>query len=71
MSTDVVIVGGGVIGLSLAWQLAGQGRDVTVLDKQQTGREASWAGAGILPPDILPVREHRSISSEPLASECG
>jgi glycine oxidase len=54
MSTDVVIVGGGVIGLSLAWQLAGQGRDVTVLDKQQTGREASWAGAGILPPGHSP-----------------
>ncbi|MDG2391064.1 MAG: glycine oxidase ThiO [Planctomycetaceae bacterium] len=54
MSTDVVIVGGGVIGLSLAWQLAGQGRSVTVLDKQQTGQEASWAGAGILPPGHLP-----------------
>jgi len=54
MSTDVVIVGGGVIGLSLAWQLAGEGRGVTVLDKQQTGQEASWAGAGILPPGHLP-----------------
>lgn len=53
MATDVVIVGGGVIGLSLAWELTGQGRTVTVLDRQQTGREASWAGAGILPPGNL------------------
>jgi glycine oxidase len=48
--TECLIVGGGVIGLSLAWQLARRGRKVRVLDRQQVGREASWAGAGILPP---------------------
>lgn len=46
---DVLIVGGGVIGLSLARELAGQGRLVTVVDRGCLGREASWAGAGILP----------------------
>jgi glycine oxidase len=50
---EYVIVGGGVIGLSLAWELAGQGAEVLVLDKQQVGREASWAGAGMLPPGNL------------------
>ncbi len=47
---DCLIVGGGVIGLSLAWQLARRGKKVRVLDRQELGREASWAGAGILPP---------------------
>jgi glycine oxidase len=49
-TTDVVVVGGGVIGLSLAWELARSGRTVRVLDQAQPGREASWAGAGMLPP---------------------
>lgn len=49
-ASDVVIVGGGVIGLSTAWRLAQAGRTVTVLDRAQIGSEASWAGAGILPP---------------------
>ncbi|WP_166828019.1 glycine oxidase ThiO [Thalassoroseus pseudoceratinae] len=47
---DVVVIGGGVIGLSLAWELAGQGAKVTLLDRQPLGQEASWAGAGMLSP---------------------
>ncbi len=47
---DVIVVGGGVIGLSVAWELAKQGLAVTVLEQGEFGREASWAGAGILPP---------------------
>jgi len=46
---DVLIIGGGVIGLSLAWELAKHGRSVHVIDQSEPGREASWAGAGILP----------------------
>ena len=48
--SDFLIVGGGVIGLSIAYELAGQGAAVTVIDQTQLGREASWAGAGMLPP---------------------
>ena len=47
---DVLILGGGVIGLTTAYFLAKEGVAVTVLDKDDLGRAASWAGAGILPP---------------------
>jgi glycine oxidase len=49
-SSDVVIVGGGVIGLSIAYALAREGLSPTVLDRRELGREASWAGAGLIPP---------------------
>ena len=47
---DVLIVGGGVIGLSLAWELSQHGAKVCVVDRGQLGMEASWAGAGMIPP---------------------
>ena len=47
---EVVIVGGGVIGLSIAYALAREGVTSTVLDRRELGREASWAGAGLIPP---------------------
>jgi len=39
-----------VIGLSIAYELAGKGRQVLLVEKGELGREASWAGAGLLPP---------------------
>lgn len=50
---DCLIVGGGVIGLSLAYELSRHGATVQVIDRGEIGREASWAGAGILPPANL------------------
>ena len=58
---DVVIVGGGVIGLSIAYALARDGITSTVLDRRELGREASWAGAGL----IAPTSENRSGSLPP------
>jgi len=49
-TADVLVLGGGVIGLSIAYDLAGHGLEVTLLDRGRPGREASWAGAGVLPP---------------------
>lgn len=46
----VAIVGAGVIGLSLAWELARRGHKVTLFERAETGKKASWAGAGILTP---------------------
>ncbi len=51
--SDVIVVGGGVIGLSTAWELASHGATVKVIDQGMIGREASWAGAGMLPPGNL------------------
>jgi glycine oxidase len=45
---DVVIIGGGIIGGSIAWELARRGLHPLVLDRQEPGREASWAAAGML-----------------------
>lgn len=47
---DTIVIGAGIIGLSIAWRLAQRGRGVTVIDAGQAGREASWAGAGMLAP---------------------
>lgn len=54
---DCLILGGGVIGLSLAWELAQHGQRVRVIDRRSPGEEASWAGAGILPPSALRDRD--------------
>lgn len=80
---DFLIVGGGVIGLSIAWELARSGKQVCVVDRQQPGRSTSWVGAGIFPPPQLgaqhdPLERLRSIShdlhvewSERLLAETG
>jgi glycine oxidase len=47
---DVAIIGGGIVGLSSAYFLARAGLSVSVFDRADFGTEASWAGAGILPP---------------------
>ncbi len=47
---DILILGAGVVGLTTAFKLSERGVSVTLLDRQQVGREASWAGAGMLPP---------------------
>src|SRR6266508_1315075 len=46
---DAVVVGGGVIGLGIAWRAALAGLQVTVVD-DAPGRGASWAAAGMLAP---------------------
>ncbi len=42
------MIGGGIIGLAVAWRLARAGLSVRVLEKNRLGREASWAAAGVL-----------------------
>ena len=47
-SADAVVVGGGVIGLAVAYYLAREKLAVTLLERGRVGREASWAAAGYL-----------------------
>ncbi|HVK19064.1 MAG TPA: FAD-dependent oxidoreductase, partial [Fimbriiglobus sp.] len=74
---DVAVVGGGVIGLTAAYELAKEGLTVEVLDRGPLGAEASWAGAGIIPPGnpdraATPIDRLRALGSvgmPPLAAE--
>lgn len=59
---DVIIIGGGVIGLMSARELARAGMRVVVLDRGQCGREASRAGAGILAP-LCPWRSPAAVNA--------
>ena len=54
----VAIIGGGVIGLSLAWELSNRGHQITIIDRGPLGKKASWAGAGILLPGNLETAIH-------------
>lgn len=47
---DVVVIGAGLIGLSIAFELAERGASVRVYDRGEPARAASWAGAGMLAP---------------------
>ena len=47
---DVIVVGAGLIGLSIAFELAERGASVRVYDRAEPARAASWAGAGMLAP---------------------
>jgi len=47
---QVLIVGGGIMGLGIGWELARAGCGVTLCERAQAGRGASWAAAGMLSP---------------------
>lgn len=66
---DLVVVGGGVVGLSIAYAIVQEGLSVTVLDQGEIGKAASWAGAGILSPagerkPANPLAALRALSAE-------
>lgn len=44
----IVVIGGGVCGLSIGWRLAQAGAEVTLLERAQPGAAATWAAAGML-----------------------
>ena len=58
----VVIVGGGVIGLLTAFNLAADVEQVIVLERGGAGQESSWAGGGIVSP-LYPWRYNRAVTA--------
>jgi glycine oxidase len=50
----VVVVGGGIIGCSIAWRMAEEGLHVTVVEKHEPASKATWAAAGMLLPLMEP-----------------
>ncbi len=64
---DLLLCGGGIVGLSIAWEAVRFGWRVAVVDSGEIGRGSSWAGAGILPSGALqaaadPLEQLRSLS---------
>jgi glycine oxidase len=49
-SSDVVVIGGGVIGLAVAWRAAQRGHSVCLLERDELGGGASSVAAGMLAP---------------------
>jgi len=71
-SWDAIIVGAGIIGLSLAIELHKQGLRVLVVEKGEPGREASWAAGGMLsdfPVETLPALLELAIASAQMYPE--
>ncbi|TYP93904.1 glycine oxidase [Fodinibius salinus] len=46
----IAIIGGGIIGLGIGWQLVRRGANVTIFEKGKIGKEASWVAGGMLAP---------------------
>ncbi|MBI2383657.1 MAG: glycine oxidase ThiO [Gammaproteobacteria bacterium] len=61
-NSSVVVIGGGVVGLSTAHALATAGCAVTVFERRSGAQEASWAGGGILAP-LMPWECPAALSS--------
>jgi len=66
---DTVVIGAGVIGLSLAWRLAQAGCRVRVYDKGEAGHGASWAAAGMLAATVETEPGEEKLLSLTLASQ--
>lgn len=60
--SDILVIGGGIIGLLTAHELARAGAQVGLVEMGATGRESSWAGGGIISP-LYPWRYADSVTA--------
>ena len=61
MTKKVAVIGGGIVGCITSFFLIKEGYEVTLVDQNAIGQEASWAGAGILSP-LLPWNYQDSVN---------
>jgi len=70
-SSDILIIGCGIIGLAIGRRLAREGLKIIIVERHACGRGASWAGAGVLAPpnphrkDPAATLHLRSLASYP------
>src|ERR1700758_3729080 len=67
-SFDVVVIGGGVIGLVVAWRAAERGLRVTLLERGEPGSGTSHVAAGMIAPIAEAKTVERSLLRLALAS---
>lgn len=60
--SDILIVGGGIIGMLTARELSLAGMKVTIVEQGEAGHESSWAGGGIISP-LYPWRYSDPVSA--------
>lgn len=48
MSREIIVLGAGMVGVSVAWHLVNRGHAVTLVDRREPGRETSFGNAGII-----------------------
>ena len=66
LKTDVVILGGGVIGLSIALKMLNAGREVILLDPEEPGTGTSYGNAGTIAEyAVLPIGSPEIIKKIP------
>lgn len=65
--TEIVIIGGGNIGLAIAYELSRHNLNVLVLEKNKIGKGAAWASGGMLRP-LTECTENKKLLSLALES---
>ncbi|XKE47259.1 FAD-binding oxidoreductase [Halomonas organivorans] len=48
MARHIIVLGAGMVGVSVAWHLVRRGHAVTLVDRREPGRETSFGNAGII-----------------------